>query len=576
MTSEGFAFAPPIWSPDGKHIALYTIDKVDDKYRKPLTLYTVSVPEWRMSEIGRIPLAWIGDLPPRPREIPPRPSWSPDGQRIAFAAARGTVGSEWGVFTANADGTDRRLVIGAGEIDAGGRQIESIDLSFRNRLDRIRQVEWSPDGSEILLTSDLPYLLLVSPDGTKHRWLTPPLDERPVPGLVAWSPDGSRIAIHSPERFLVTMDRDGGDPRILYEGYLHLPDKAHGDPADCSAGVVVPRPDANPGLVQDCEVLLRSLAVLAGNARFRWDPSLPITSWAGVVIETSTSKGLPLRVRGLRLEKVGLFGSIPPSLGDLGALESLNLAGNRLTGEIPAELGQLAKLQDLNLSENPRLAGGIPPELGGLTSLRILNLRTNRLTGVVPPESGQLTELTRLDLSSNELRGPIPPQLGQLANLTELDLGFNQLTGAIPPELGQLANLTRLDLSHNFELTGGIPPELGQLASLTELNLSSNQLTGTIPPELGQLANLTKLKLASNQLTGAIPPELGQLGKLQELSLPSNRLTGAIPPEFNRLTDLTWLGLWGNRMTGCIPRTVWHAVDYRSEDNRALPVCERE
>ena len=60
-------------------------------------------------------------------------------------------------------------------------------------------------------------------------------------------------------------------------------------------------------------------------------------------------------------------------MGNLAALQSLNLSDNFLTGEIPPELGNLAALQSLNLSDN-FLTGEIPPELGNLSNLGWVSL----------------------------------------------------------------------------------------------------------------------------------------------------------------------------------------------------------
>ena len=58
------------------------------------------------------------------------------------------------------------------------------------------------------------------------------------------------------------------------------------DPGVCSDGYVVPHPEENPGLVRDCEVLLRVQATLAGSRPLFWDGSLnPLTQWAGVGLE---------------------------------------------------------------------------------------------------------------------------------------------------------------------------------------------------------------------------------------------------------------------------------------------------
>ena len=150
------------------------------------------------------------------------------------------------------------------------------------------------------------------------------------------------------------------------------------------------------------------------------------------------------------------------------------------------------------------LTGPIPPELGRLTNLVSLELFGNNLQGPIPPQLSNLGNLERLHLFDNALTGPIPPQLGSLGNLTALSLDGNELTGPIPPELGNLRSLRYLSLFNNA-LTGSIPGQLGSLANLEDLLLALNELTGPIPPELGNLGNLEDLSLSRNRANGPDP-----------------------------------------------------------------------
>ena len=88
-----------------------------------------------------------------------------------------------------------------------------------------------------------------------------------------------------------------------------------------------------------------------------------------------------------------------------------------------------------------QLTGELPPELGNLTYLVTLDLGLNQLAGKIPSELGDLGNLVRLYLYSND-PGEIPSNLGNLHRLNRLLLYGNQLTKEIPPELGNLSNLT--------------------------------------------------------------------------------------------------------------------------------------
>ena len=278
-----------------------------------------------------------------------------------------------------------------------------------------------------------------------------------------------------------------------------------------------------------------------------WLTDAPLGTWYGV--ETNAAG----RVTSLVLSRNGLEGTIPPELGGLAELETLNLWGNNLTGPIPPDLGALSELEELALHRN-RLTS-VPPELGQLGNLRYLAVSFNQLESL-PSELGGLAALEELWLCCNQLTSA-PSELGRLGNLREFSLGLNRLA-SVPREIGRLAKLEYLNLGDN-ELTS-IPPELGGLAELEYLGLWSNELT-SVPRELGQLRNLEGLDLDENRLA-SLPPELGRLDSLGVLWLASNELT-SIPAELNALNSLELLVLAENRLT---------AVPLRSGGFAALAV----
>ncbi|KAL2641995.1 hypothetical protein R1flu_009582 [Riccia fluitans] len=85
----------------------------------------------------------------------------------------------------------------------------------------------------------------------------------------------------------------------------------------------------------------------------------------------------------------------------------------------------------ISLSGNS-LSGIIPPGIGNLTRLKSLNVSRNELTGVIPTTLGQMKELETLDLSNNYLIGSIPQVLLSMNSLELLNLSRNNLSGPIP------------------------------------------------------------------------------------------------------------------------------------------------
>ncbi len=184
-------------------------------------------------------------------------------------------------------------------------------------------------------------------------------------------------------------------------------------------------------------------------------------TWYGV----SCAEG---RVVRIALKENGLTGSLPPEIGNLSNLITLNLSNNQISS-IPPEMGNLSLLEELKLDHN-QITGQVPASiLNNLSSLYIIHLNRNQFSGALPPELFDHSPCYDLFLHQNQISGPIPPEIGDFA-CAYFNLSGNRLSGAIPPEIGG-AHFDVLDLSNNA-LSGEIP------TTITNLNLECQYLGG--------------------------------------------------------------------------------------------------
>ncbi|MCH95053.1 LRR receptor-like serine/threonine-protein kinase FLS2-like [Trifolium medium] len=226
-----------------------------------------------------------------------------------------------------------------------------------------------------------------------------------------------------------------------------------------------------------------------------------------------------------------MSGELRPSLMKLKSLSHLDLSFNTFKEiPIPKFFGSLANLQYLNLS-NAGFVGLIPPHLGNLSHLQSLDLEDNRLHVENLRWVAGLVSLEHLVMNGVDLSLVAETNwildLGDNFNLTancsqfftkgweniqELDLSFSKLHGPLPSSLGNLTSLTYLDLSYNV-IEGVIPSSIGQLCYLNYLDLTENK-AGTLPEFLQGIDDCSSRKplhkleffaMSNSQLRGRIP-----------------------------------------------------------------------
>ena len=409
----------PAWSPDGRLIAFVarTIRWKDEVINEAQHFIATVGPDgsnFRKLVQSKWPM---GD-----------PIWHPNNGRLTFARLEN---KDLKLFTVDPDGDHLETQIyGPRSLVEDSDYVPADYVYWEDP-----PMAWSPNGSELLfITRHIrkPHIFIISADGSASRRLNPTpsgegfdYDSRNI-YRASWSPDGSRIAVldfhkigdsRQSHVLLFTMAADGTDKKALVRWFQNRlkPENSDWlgvseDIAACSQGEIVPDPDDNSGLVQDCETLLKIRNTLAGEANeLRWNRTTLIRNWTGVIL-----RGDPLRVTEIILE---------------GGIATVN-------GAIPPEIGELTALKELMIVRN-QVSGEIPPEIANLPELEILWLFGNQLTGNIPPELGNALNLSEIRIYDNDLTGNIPPELAKIPNLIALGVGENNFTGCIPAGLAE-------------------------------------------------------------------------------------------------------------------------------------------
>jgi len=210
-TGAGSQNVAPSVSPDGRYVAF-----ISERDLFSVDLFMADARTGRI--IRRLSSAASDAHMDALRFLDSSVSWSPDGQRLAFARLHDETMQ---LVTMLTDGTGERVVRTIGDLD---RQVLEATVRATGKFYPLLQVAWSPDSAHILYGCES-QVCVVNLAGELVGRTPEEFANKQGRAAAAWAPDGSRIAVRAAPNpssngavKLYTMAPDGSDVRVLVRG----------------------------------------------------------------------------------------------------------------------------------------------------------------------------------------------------------------------------------------------------------------------------------------------------------------------------------------------------------------------
>ncbi|CAI5475115.1 unnamed protein product [Closterium sp. Yama58-4] len=206
---------------------------------------------------------------------------------------------------------------------------------------------------------------------------------------------------------------------------------------------------------------------------------------------------------------------LPASLARLGALKFLSIECDNLD-RLPDTLSCLSSLQEASLC-CPALAS-LPPSFCLLSHLRTLTITGSNCLVTLPADFGSLGALRRLSIHSCSRLHSLPDSFSSLASLVHLTITKCPQLSTLPDGFGSLPRLARLTMTRCDSFTH-LPTSFPSLPSLRVTNLSFCKRLHSLPSHMGLLPRLEVLHLQGCVALMSLPDSLRETRALRHVNV---------------------------------------------------------
>lgn len=253
------------------------------------------------------------------------------------------------------------------------------------------------------------------------------------------------------------------------------------------------------------------------------------------------------RLRRLWLFRSAVTDAAFPHVATLAELESLHLAGTRISASALVEVARLKKLRVLELDDTDVGDAGLEA-IKGMPALAEVSYKDMR--GVGARGMAALASLRRLDtlhLAFAEVDDSLE-KLAASRSLRQLTLLRATVTDARAASIAKIKSLRVLALSYT-PITDGALAHVSSLPRLATLEIASTRVTDDGVKALGQARALTVLDLSDTATGDDALDALVALPKLASLVLRGTKVTDAGAAKLARIKSLKHVDLAGTAVT---------------------------